>query len=88
VETYFPNEPSSVPAVAIQKVAGGLRLGWSSKAGVFYQLEHSPDLIDWLPAPGLSSFYGTGGWLEADDLAPGSNGSGFSRLRVLRLTDD
>ena len=86
-ETYFPDGPSMVPALVAEKVADGLRLGWSSQAGVLYRLEHSTDLDEWLPAAGPADIYGTGGWLEASDLVPGGADRGFSRLRVFRLTD-
>ncbi|MCF7733534.1 MAG: hypothetical protein K9N23_17730 [Akkermansiaceae bacterium] len=86
-ETYFPGDPPLVPALLAQDLGDGLRLGWSSQAGLLYQLEHSTDLQKWLPAAGQADYYGTGSWLEADDLVPEEADRGFSRLRIMRLAD-
>jgi hypothetical protein len=86
-ETVFLDPPPFVPQLHPQKIPGGLRVGWWSRAGYRYTLEHSEDLFDWSPADSRTIHFGTGGWMEADDLVPPSSGRAFSRLQADRLTD-
>jgi len=85
-ETAEPDPPPFVPRLTPQKIPGGLRVGWWSRAGYRYELEHSGNLLDWLPADSVIHF-GTGTWMEADDLVPAAAGRAFTRLQVNRLTD-
>jgi hypothetical protein len=39
------------------------------------------------PADSGVIHFGTGSWMEADDLAPGVTGRAFTRLQLDRLTD-
>ncbi len=86
-ETVLLDPPPFVPQLHPQKIPGGLNVGWWSRAGYRYTLEHSADLFDWSPADSGTVHFGTGGWMEADDLVPAVSGRGFSRLQVERLTD-
>ena len=81
------SEPAIVPQLHPQKITDGLRVGWWSRAGYRYTLEHSEDLFDWSPAEPGTIHFGTGGWMEADDLLPSVSGRAFSRIQAERLTD-
>jgi hypothetical protein len=86
-ETVFFDPPPFVPQPHPRKIPGGLRVGWWSRAGYRYRLEHSENLFDWSPADPGTIHFGTGGWMEADDLVPSASGRAFSRLQADRLTD-
>ena len=70
-----------------QWLGNGVRVGWKSRAGHVYQLEHSDSLDEWLPAAGAPLRYGTGGWMEADDILAMTPARGFTRLKIYRHWD-
>jgi NOL1/NOP2/fmu family ribosome biogenesis protein len=86
-DSVTPHPPAILPDLCSEKIPEGLRIGWWSRAGHRYQMEHSTDLMDWTPASAAADSFGTGGWMEATDLTPATDGRGFSRFRVSRLTE-
>ena len=84
-ETYTPGTPAHLPELDLSWAAGALRLGWWSRPGYQYFLQHSDNLVDWERPAWSMDLFGTGSWMEADDLSGGE--AGFSRLGILRLGD-